>query len=100
MWYFFNSNLHHRLDDFNLFDRDEYPGASVSSSLAVAIEVARLMGQNAPDFGDGSDGKITNIMFAFFFGEAYDYLGSGRYDRSGLALVFTLRKFLFQQVRV
>ena len=61
-----------------MFDRMEMPGAAVATSLSTAVELARLLAKDPPEFGDGSDGRITNIMFAFFFGESYDYLGSSR----------------------
>lgn len=46
-----------------------------ATNIVALLEVARLVSSQNPRF----DGKFSNILYAFFHGESFDYIGSSRF---------------------
>jgi nicastrin len=63
-----------QLDTFTLFDFNEKGADSPSTNIVALLETAALIAENKPEFKGG----ISNILFAFLNGEAFDYIGSSR----------------------
>lgn len=62
------------LDSTSLFKDQAVGAAGTVSALAVLLMAAKLLGGLQPN-----DMPPKNILFAFFNGEAYDYIGSSRF---------------------
>ncbi len=63
-----------QLDAMNLFDFNEVGADSPSTNIVALLETAALIAEDKPSFGGG----LTNVLFAFMNGEAFDYIGSSR----------------------
>lgn len=63
-----------RLDSITLFDLNEFGADSPITSIVALLETARLLAVNPPDF----QGDVSNILFSFLYGEAFDYMASQR----------------------
>eukprot|EP00095_Tigriopus_kingsejongensis_P011224 maker-scaffold836_size90567-snap-gene-0.18 protein:Tk11224 transcript:maker-scaffold836_size90567-snap-gene-0.18-mRNA-1 annotation:"hypothetical protein DAPPUDRAFT_309169" len=63
-----------RLDSITLFDLNEFGSDSPITAIVALLETARLLASSPPDF----QGEVTNILFAFLYGEAFDYMASER----------------------
>ncbi len=82
-----------RLDTFTLFDLNEFGGDSPVTGIVTALELARMLAKNPPDF----QSKVTNVLFAFFHGEAFDYIGSSKlvYDLNNMQFPDEANPLLF-----
>ncbi|XP_074653328.1 nicastrin-like [Tubulanus polymorphus] len=76
-----------RLDSFSMFDQMA-PGAdSVVTGVVTVLAAAQAIGKVKSDILDSGS---KDIMFSFFQGEAYDYIGSSR-------MVYEMEKDFFPQ---
>ncbi len=64
-----------RLDALTMFDGTEKGADSPTTGIVTLLETARLLSKQPPDFS----GSTQNILFAFFHGESFDYIGSSRF---------------------
>lgn len=67
-----------RMDSLSFF-YDKTPGAdSPVTSLVVLLSVIETLASMRPSLEQKRGNKTTNILFALFNGEVFDYIGSGR----------------------
>ena len=64
-----------QIDAMTMFDMNEFGADVPVTPIVTLLETARLLAKTRPNF----EGKISNILFAFFYGEAFDYIGSSRF---------------------
>lgn len=71
-----------KLDVVNFFDKAEFGAESPATGIVTLLTIASILSKSldASKFKNG----IENVLFAFFNGEAFDYIGSSRmmYDMS------------------